>query len=42
MKLLSKKSAPKNSSFMAINKQELKQIKGGQKIANVKSPNEID
>jgi len=29
MKLLSKKSAPKKSPFTAINKQELKQVKGG-------------
>jgi len=29
MKLSSKKSAPKKSPFTAINKQDLKQVKGG-------------
>jgi len=29
MKLFSKKSAPKKTPFVAINKPELKQVKGG-------------
>jgi len=29
MKLSSKKSAPKKSPFVTINKQELKEVKGG-------------
>jgi len=35
MKLLSKKSAPKKSPFTAINKQELKEVKGGRLTINV-------
>jgi len=35
MKLLSKKSAPKKNLFAAINKHELKEVKGGKIIVAI-------